>query len=48
MKTTLQTKQPVVPAGWTGDLKFFNRWVKSINKEVDKVMKTDVASKLTV
>jgi hypothetical protein len=45
MKSTF-TQQPIIPMGWTGDLKHFNKWIKSLTKEVDKVRNTNVSQKL--
>lgn len=47
MKKPTQTHTPVVPKGYTGQLKDFNRWQKSLQREIDRVKNTNIAVKLT-
>lgn len=41
------TQQPVIPKGWTGKLKDFNSWQKSLQTNIDKVRNTNIAQKLS-
>lgn len=43
---TKSIKHTVTPPGYTGIPKGFNRWQKSIQKEIDKIRNTDLHLKL--
>lgn len=38
------TQQPVIPAGYTG--RNFNAWQKHLQKQIDRIKKTNVSKKM--
>lgn len=46
MNKQLQTISPVIPKGYTGKLSDFNMWQLKIQKEIDRIKKTNVSERM--
>lgn len=45
MKKTGNKQSTVIPLGYTGSAKGFNLWQRHMQRELDRILKTSVASK---